>query len=130
MDTKVTAQSLSDGDVIVPTAYSPPKAIIKLPRMQLPWLRLVLISLSLLAIFAAWFVTSANTVEFVTRPQDATVAVNALLAPKLGEKWILRPGPHHIIASSSGYHQLSEEIIITAPLPCDFKDSRKRLHLA
>ena len=113
MDTKVTAQSLNDGDVIVPTPYNPPKAINTLPRMQLPWLRLVLISLSLLAIFAAWFVTSANTVEFVTRPQDATVEVKALLAPKVGEKWILRPGPHHVIANSSGYHQFNEEVIIT-----------------
>ena len=104
---------LEDGDIIVPAAYKPPRTITHLPTIRLPWLRLILLGLSLLAIFAAWFVTSANTVQFLTQPEQASVAVKALIAPKLGNKWILRPGPHRVEARMIGYHLFDKEIIIT-----------------
>lgn len=121
-------QALRDGDIITPAPYQPPGAMANIPRFKLPWMRILLFAFSITAIFAAWFVTSANTVEFVTRPPEARVEVTSLLSPKLGDKWILRPGAHQVTAEASGYHpyraavEISDqpmqihEIVLT-PLP-------------
>ncbi|MGR8948626.1 MAG: PEGA domain-containing protein [Gammaproteobacteria bacterium] len=104
---------LKDGDIIKPAEFVPPSALNLLPTFTFPWLRMSLLSVSLIAIFAAWFVTSANSVTIKTVPVEATVEVKELLAPLIGGKWILRPGLHRVQAQADGYITYDQEILIS-----------------
>lgn len=100
-------------ETIHPTPFRPPGPLSGMPSIRIPWVATILVILALLSSFAAWYVTSANSVEIVASPADAIVEVRELIAPRIGDSWILRPGKRHIHASASGYKQFDEEILVT-----------------
>ena len=102
----------STPEAITPTKFRPPGAASQLPRFRFPWIKTILGLFVLIASWATWYVMTANSVEIITEPADATVNVDELVAPRLAQKWILRLGKRRVIATAPGYTPFADDITI------------------
>ncbi len=73
---------------------------------------LLLIFLGLL--FVAWFMFTAHPVLIEIDPQPDTVELKGGLTPKVGTRYLLRPGPYTLSADKAGYYPLEQAIEISA----------------
>jgi formylglycine-generating enzyme required for sulfatase activity/archaellum component FlaG (FlaF/FlaG flagellin family) len=101
------------GEIIQPIPFRPPGPLGSLPKLNIPWLRLMLVAVACISLFSAWYVTSANSIEIVAYPADATINVKKLIAPRIRGNWILRPGSHRVEAVASGYKKYSELVVVS-----------------
>lgn len=115
MDKPVSAgnETLVISEVISPTLFRPPGPLEQLPKITIPWLRTLLLVIGLISCLAAWFVTTANSIEIIPNPAEAHVVIKELLAPKFSGKWILRPGTYRVSASADGYLPYGRDLVIS-----------------
>lgn len=106
------AQALGH-EPIEPIVFRPPRRTPPLPRLQLPLTTLVVGAILLLVAAAAWYVLSARSVRIQVDPTGAHVQVPELLAPHLGDHWLLLPGTHAVHAELDGYQAYAGELLIT-----------------
>ncbi len=71
---------------------------------------------ALVAVFAvlaaaAWFLFTANSVNVIIEPQPAEMAIEGtLFKPRVGGRYLLRPGEYRVVAELEGYRPLDETI--------------------
>jgi len=102
-------------DVIAPTAFKPSvegsaKAARKRarPAVVATWV----IGIFLLVLL--WFSFSAVSVRLVVEPvPDEIDLPTALFGFHIGERYLLRPGPHDVVVEKDGYHDLEVTIEVT-----------------
>jgi formylglycine-generating enzyme required for sulfatase activity len=113
------------------TAISPPARAIKPagfePRWQSPprsaRFKVRLRSLVLAAVIGllatgAWFVLTARAVRVETTPTAASIEVRGgWLKPKIGGRYLLRPGTYTVEASLTGYRSLAATLEVDAGTP-------------
>jgi formylglycine-generating enzyme required for sulfatase activity len=61
---------------------------------------------SSLIILSLWFVLTARSINVVTAPPEAEVALASWLKINLGNNWLVRPGNHLFSISAAGYNDL------------------------
>lgn len=103
--TQAEAMPQAAGTVIRPQPFRPPPRGAGRPRIEIPWLPLIMASVLALWAFAAWFVFTASAVTLRPVPTDARLEVSGWLAPRIAHHWLLRPGQHRVRASAPGYRR-------------------------
>lgn len=99
--------------VIEPTAFRAPPAGSGRPVPRLPWIRLVIVLLLGLVVWAAWFVFSARSVGIQTVPEQASIEVLEWPALRIGDHWLLRAGQRRVQVAAPGYVSFRGELDVT-----------------
>ncbi len=114
--------------LIEPTAFRPPGALRGIEWPAMPWTTLAVIATVAFAALVMGYLLLARSVQIVTVPADAELQVDAWFAPRIGEHWLLTPGPHAVRAAAPGYKRyaasftvshdtLQKHDVILTPLP-------------
>lgn len=101
------------GDVIEPIKFRPASNAPQLPRVKLPWAHAFIALILMVGAWGAWYVFTARSVSIVTEPGGATVIVDELFAPSIGEHWVLRPGARSVIVEAPGYQPFKDDLVVT-----------------
>ncbi|HET7131734.1 MAG TPA: PEGA domain-containing protein, partial [Gammaproteobacteria bacterium] len=101
------------GDLaITPIAFKPRDAASSAAARRGPS-RTALAAYAALAVLAviAWFAFTAKSVELKFDPEADQVSLpGTLFKVRLGERFLLRPGEHHVAAAAAGYYPLEAKI--------------------
>ena len=89
--------------VIRPQVFRPPPRGPAKRWIKIAWLPLLVSLALLLWAVAAWFVFTARSVTLEVTPDTAQIQLADWLAPRIGQHWLLRPGPHRVTADAPGY---------------------------
>lgn len=100
-------------DIIEPVKFRPASSAPPLPRIRLPWAHAFIALIVTIGAWGAWYVITARSVSIATEPGDATVTVDELIAPIIGDHWVLRPGLRRFVIEAEGYKRFADEILIT-----------------
>jgi len=68
---------------------------------------------SFLIISSLWFVLTARSINVVTFPPEAEVALDSWLKINLGNNWLVRPGNHLFSINAPGYNNLAYPYQVT-----------------
>jgi formylglycine-generating enzyme required for sulfatase activity len=69
--------------------------------------------LAAVLVAAAWYVFTAGRVEFVVTPEPAyTIVEGGAVRPKIGGRYLLRPGEYRVTAGQTGYQELVETVAV------------------
>jgi formylglycine-generating enzyme required for sulfatase activity len=96
-------------------AYTPPPAHRPTRRRWRPSLGVIAEASVLIALAAVmWFVFTARSVTIIIEPGPDRIAVSGgLPSPRIGERFLLRPGRYTVRAEREGYRELNRPIEIT-----------------
>jgi len=78
-------------------------------------------------LLVAWFMFTAFPVLIQIDPKPDVVNLRGGLSPKLGTRYLLRPGAYTLIAEKAGYHPLEQDIEISALSGQEFTLSMSKL---
>lgn len=101
------------GEPIEPTRFRPPSIVSALPRPRLPWTQGIVALILLLTLWSAWFVLTARSVVIDIEPVGARIDMRGMFTPRIGDRWLLRPGRHGLRASAPGYKDFTGQVTIT-----------------
>ena len=105
--------SASNDEIIQPVKFRPASPV-ELPRFRLPWAQLIVALVLVSAAWGAWYVFTARSITIATEPSDAIVAFDELLAPRIGDRWIVRPGSRKLRVTADGHYDFDGAITIGA----------------
>ena len=81
-----------------------------------------------LLVMAGWYLFSARPVEIRVEPTPEVMEVRGgLIRPRVGGRFLLRPGAYKVLAESPGYRQLSGSIEVTKASSQVFEFQLERL---
>lgn len=100
-------------DVIEPIKFRPASGAPQLPRVKLPWAHGFIALILIVGLWSAWYVVTARSVSILTDPPEAVVTVDELIAPSIGEHWVLRAGPRSIVVEALGYVPFRDKLVIS-----------------
>lgn len=90
--------------------------------------KLALAAPALVLVAVAWFVFTAQPVRVVVEPAPETLDVEGgLLAPVLGERFLLRPGTYTVRARLEGYRPLEADFEVGADGPAQVRFEMEKL---
>ncbi|NBQ89133.1 MAG: PEGA domain-containing protein, partial [Betaproteobacteria bacterium] len=99
--------------IIAPAEFRPPGALTGMTWPRLPWGMLIACLLVLLTLGVMGYLALARSVSLTATPPEAVVSVKGLLAPRIGNHWLLLPGLHRVEAAAPGYKPYDAEITVT-----------------
>ena len=98
--------------VIKPHVFRPPARGPAKLRINIAWLPLLARLALMLWALTAWFVITARSVTLQVAPDTAQIHVTDWLALHIGQHWLLRSGPHRVVACAPGYKPFDAPIVI------------------
>jgi len=99
---------------ITPIAFKPSasNAGVTAQRKMSPTMIGVTTACALLAV-VAWFAFTAKSVTFAIEPQPTAVSLpSTFFKLKVGERFLLRPGSHRVVAELTGYYPLDTQVAV------------------
>ncbi len=111
---EVARDSGRAGEVaITPIAFKPGAGTAPAARRGVsPTTVVVATAFALLAV-VAWFAFAAKSVTFAIEPAPTALSLpDTLFKLKVGERFLLRPGSHRVVAELAGYYPLDTEVDI------------------
>jgi formylglycine-generating enzyme required for sulfatase activity len=103
-------------DIIQPVSFRRGQARSK-GRLASHWKKAAGVALATLFIclaYAAWFVFTAKQVVIEVAPEPDRISIKgALLAPRFGQYYLLRPGSYVLSAQKQGYHQVGVSFTVS-----------------
>ena len=108
-----TANAVADAPIIEPTAFRAPPTGHARTVPRLPWIRLLVVLVVGLVVWAAWFVFSARSVGIVTIPEQASIEVLEWPALRVGDHWLLPAGQRRVLVAAPGYVSFQGELEVT-----------------
>ena len=99
--------------LIEPASFQPPRPSAGLRWPRLPWVTLASVA-AVVATFAAMaYLALARSVSLEPDPAEASVDVRGSLSPRFGNRWLLLPGTHRVVAEAPGYKPYAMDIEVT-----------------
>ncbi|MDH3645257.1 MAG: PEGA domain-containing protein [Gammaproteobacteria bacterium] len=105
----------ADGDaaheIIEPIAFQPKRGNVISVHRGTRILQVAVIAIFALLAAATWFMFTARSVNLIIEPEPPRIALSgALLTPRVGGRYLLRPGTYQVRADLMGYLPLDSEI--------------------
>ncbi len=131
----------SEQDTIPPGSAATPEPVAKIEpinftavktdsRQQRSGVSPTKVSLTLVFVgllLVAWFMFTAYPVSIRVDPQPDAVSLSGGLSPKVGTRYLLRPGAYTLIAEKAGYYPLRQDIEVSARSGQEFTLSMNKL---
>lgn len=101
-----------DESLIQPTGFSPvdAKAVARKPWIKPVSVIFILILLVLVALL--WYVFSARSIFISVSPVAKTLEIEGGFNVKVGDRYLMRPGPFRLHATLPGYHPLNQTFTV------------------
>ena len=126
---------------IEPVRFVPLRDIANKTQFNIAFGSLSMYAIATIFIVILWYVLTARSVSIITSPEIASVNVKSWPSPKIGNRWLLRPGKQRLEVRSEGYHTFVGQLEITKDdiqthnisliaLPGDLKISLKPIERA
>lgn len=94
-----------------PVAFHPGRGAMAGPVGGARWALLGVAGSAVILGLLAWFMFTARSVEVAIAPEPDRISIRgALVAPKVGGRFLLRPGRYQVLAIRPGYHDLQHPI--------------------
>jgi len=97
--------------VIEPVAFHPERGQVRSSRRGMRVLQVAILAVVALLTAVTWFMFTARSVNVIIQPPPAQMALGgALLKPRVGGRYLLRPGDYQVTAELDGYEYLEADI--------------------
>ncbi|MEM7543333.1 MAG: PEGA domain-containing protein [Pseudomonadota bacterium] len=104
----------SDSIVIAATKFRPAPPEIVSRKLGVRWVLVPILAVIGVLVWMLWYVVTARAVGFSIAPETASVYILEPLAPQIGGKWLLRPGPRRVRVEAPGYTAFDDFIEISS----------------
>ncbi len=105
-----------DRIAVAPTPYSPNRATSRRarPEGRSGWWRRVAAIVLMASVAALWFVLSSNSVTIRIEPAPDRLAVTGGFSPRIGGRFLLRPGEYLVEAERADHRPLTRSITVSS----------------